>query len=182
MTTDAASAPPEERLLYRAEVTVGLGGGPDKVATLPAGEAPVVMGAHGALAEHLGVDAERFPPRSSTIDYVVAAAAACLTGTFARALGARGIAVTPEELQTRAIGDIVLDGKVPVLRRVVVHYTLSGHADRREDIERVLAVHHRGCAVSRTLEGSVAISTELELLDGSPSPVPSPVDGDHRPA
>ncbi len=33
-----------------------------------------------------------------------------------------------------------------------------------EAIQRAHAVHHRACAVSRSLEGSIEIRTELELV------------------
>jgi hypothetical protein len=34
----------------------------------------VAFGVHSEVAEHYGVDPERFPPRATTLDYVVAAA------------------------------------------------------------------------------------------------------------
>lgn len=160
MTTDAQS---EERLLYRSEVAVSLGGGPNKLVHFPGGDEPVVMGAGGELAGFLGVDTARFPARTSTLDFLVGATAACLTGTLGRALTARGIPVTGDDLDVRAVGDVVVDDGVPVLRRIHVTYKLTGHAGKREEAVRAHRVHHRGCAVSRSLEGSVEITSELEL-------------------
>ena len=124
MTVDAQHPPAAERLLYRSDVAVSLGGGPDKLVQLPHADEPVVMGAHGALAEFLGIDRDAFAPHASTLDFVVGATAACLAGTFARTLRARGIEATAETLEARASGEIVLDGDVPVVRGIHVAYRL----------------------------------------------------------
>ena len=44
-------------------------------AWLPAQEGPITFGVHGEVAEHYGVDPEDYPPDTTTIDYVIAAAA-----------------------------------------------------------------------------------------------------------
>ncbi|CAN5230761.1 hypothetical protein BH20ACT9_BH20ACT9_19920 [soil metagenome] len=59
---------------YQSHVRVTRHGGPDRGAELPAGEY-VAFGVHGAVAEHYGVSMEDFDPTSTTLDYVVAAAA-----------------------------------------------------------------------------------------------------------
>jgi|TARA_B100000809_G_scaffold19227_2_gene17013 hypothetical protein len=41
---------------------------------MPAESEPVLFGAHGAIAEHYGVDVNKIEPHATTIDYVVAAA------------------------------------------------------------------------------------------------------------
>jgi hypothetical protein len=61
-------------VVYRPRVRVVRRGGPDRVAELPAGET-VRLGVHGAVAEYYGVDPADHPPTSTTLDYVVAAAA-----------------------------------------------------------------------------------------------------------
>ena len=60
---------------YVSEVRIERRGGPIREAILPGEEQPVVYGVHGAIAEHYGVDPEQFPPRATTIDHVIAAAA-----------------------------------------------------------------------------------------------------------
>ncbi len=48
-----------------------------RIAQLPAEPAPVHFGVHGAIAEHYGLDPATIKePRATTIDYVIAAAAA----------------------------------------------------------------------------------------------------------
>ncbi|MBA3643331.1 MAG: hypothetical protein H0W59_04600 [Chloroflexia bacterium] len=54
---------------------------------------PVLFGVHSAVAEHYGVDSEIHEPRDTTLDYLVAASAGELTGTFGGALEARQIPV-----------------------------------------------------------------------------------------
>ena len=49
------------------------------------------MGMHDELAEHYKAVAGSFEPHASTLDYVVGAVGVCLTGTFKRALMARGV-------------------------------------------------------------------------------------------
>ncbi len=60
---------------YRAEIRIEREKGPMRKAYLPGESEPVVFGVHGAVAAHYGVPPEAFPPRATTIDYVVAAAA-----------------------------------------------------------------------------------------------------------
>jgi hypothetical protein len=60
--------------VYRSVIRVVRHGGPRRTATLPAGE-EVAFGVHSEVAAHYGVDAGQHPPTSTTLDYVVAAAA-----------------------------------------------------------------------------------------------------------
>lgn len=60
---------------YVSQVRIERRGGPIREAMLPGEDQPVVYGVHGAIAEHYGVDPEQFPPRATTIDHVIAAAA-----------------------------------------------------------------------------------------------------------
>lgn len=59
---------------YVSEVRIERRQGPIREAFLPAEEQPTVFGVHGAVAEHYGVRPEEYPPRATTLDYVVAAA------------------------------------------------------------------------------------------------------------
>jgi len=61
-----------------------------------------------------------------------------------------------------ARGEVELDGRVLVLRRIAVTYTgLDVAAEDAERVQRVLAVHAHGCPVARSLEGSIEITTRL---------------------
>jgi organic hydroperoxide reductase OsmC/OhrA len=63
-----------------------------------------------------------------------------------------------------AIGEIELDDKVLVIRRITVRYRLAVPEDRRADAERVHGFHARFCPVARSLEGAIDVRTELELI------------------
>lgn len=60
---------------YRSRVRIERVKGPLRRAHLPAEEAPVLFGVHGAVAEHYKVDMKEQDPHATTLDYVVAAAA-----------------------------------------------------------------------------------------------------------
>jgi hypothetical protein len=59
---------------YVSKVRIERLGGPQRLAHLPAQDEPVAFGMHAEVAEHYGVDPDSFPPRPTTLDYVVAAA------------------------------------------------------------------------------------------------------------
>lgn len=61
-------------IVYEAQIRIERRSGPLRLAYLPAEEAPVSFGVHGAIAEHYGVAPEISEPHATTIDYVVAAA------------------------------------------------------------------------------------------------------------
>lgn len=150
--------------LYVSHVTVRMGEQGDKLATMPSGAEEVVMGTHGAIAEHLGAGAGH-RPHNTTLDYVVAATVACLAGTFTRGAKARGIEVTDDTYAIEGDGDVHLDRDVLVLKRIVVRHTLRVAPEQREAAERLHDVYQRGCAVSRSIEAALEIDSELVLLD-----------------
>jgi hypothetical protein len=61
-------------VVYEPVVRIVRERGPNRSAQLPAGE-QVAFGVHGAVAEHYGVAAEDNDATSTTLDYIVAAAA-----------------------------------------------------------------------------------------------------------
>jgi len=61
-----------------------------------------------------------------------------------------------------ARGEVELESKVLVVKRIAVTYTgLQVAEDDREKVDRVLGVHADGCPVARSLKGSIEITTEL---------------------
>lgn len=59
-----------------------------------------------------------------------------------------------------ARGEVELDGKVLVLRRVHVDYSgVQVPADKREAAERALATHPQACPVARSIEGAITVTT-----------------------
>ncbi len=61
-------------VVYRSEITLVRNRGPHRTALLPAGES-VDFGVHSEVAAHYGVSMEGKTAISTTLDYVVAAAA-----------------------------------------------------------------------------------------------------------
>ena len=62
-------------------------------------------------------------------------------------------------------GEVETEDKVLVLKRIHVAYTLDAPEAARETVDRVHAVHHRYCPVHRSVERSIAITTEYRLRD-----------------
>jgi uncharacterized OsmC-like protein len=61
-----------------------------------------------------------------------------------------------------ARGEVELEGKVLVIKRIKVTYTGLDVAEAdRNKVQRVVAVHADGCPVARSLKGSIDITTEL---------------------
>lgn len=61
-------------VVYRSVVEVERIRGPMRRARLPGRDDDVTFGVHGEIAEHYGVDPDDYPPDTTTLDYVVAAA------------------------------------------------------------------------------------------------------------
>jgi len=61
-------------IAYVSRVRIERLEGPQRLAHLPAEDEPVAFGVHSDVAEHYGVPPDRYPPRATTLDYVVAAA------------------------------------------------------------------------------------------------------------
>ncbi len=59
--------------VYTSRVRIQRLQGPVRNAWLPAEAEPVTFGVHSEIAEHYGVDPDRFAPHATTLDYVVAA-------------------------------------------------------------------------------------------------------------
>ena len=61
------------------------------------------------------------------------------------------------------VGDIGLDGKTLVIRKVAVTYLLKGVADdQRETVQRVLGFHAERCPGARSISPCIAIETDVE--------------------
>ncbi len=63
-------------------------------------------------------------------------------------------------------GEVELEGKVLVLRRIHVKLELRAAPEHRETAERVHGFFAEGCPVYRSLRAAIGITTELALLEG----------------
>jgi len=65
--------PEKNQVAYTSRVRIERQIGPLRLAYLPAEKEPVQFGVHSEVAQHYKVPPDRFPPRATTLDYVVAA-------------------------------------------------------------------------------------------------------------
>lgn len=145
------------------EITVRPASGRTKLIDLPVdGEVP--MGMRDEIAQHYRVALEDLVPHATTLDYVIGAAAGCLTGTLSGMLQALGQSTDEDRLTTRAQGRIVKDRGV--LRIASIHLTYHLRLDdaaRQADIERAHDRHQQHCPVARSIGSAIDITTELAL-------------------
>ncbi len=59
-------------IVYHSEIRIVRQQGPVRLAYLPGETEAVTFGVHGAIADHYKVPPDKFPPRATTIDYVIA--------------------------------------------------------------------------------------------------------------
>jgi uncharacterized OsmC-like protein len=71
--------------------------------------------------------------------------------------------VSFENLHADTIGEIEVESKVLVIKRIKQIFHLTADEQDRETIERVLEVYADSCPVARSVKGSIEISSELEL-------------------
>jgi hypothetical protein len=65
----------------------------------------------------------------------------------------------------RATGEVELEGKTLVLRRIHVRLELALEPGQRATAERVHGVYADACPLYRSLRGAIAISTELDVRE-----------------
>jgi uncharacterized OsmC-like protein len=147
---------------YVAEVHVRRGVGPVKLVRLPGETDEVTMGSHPGIAPHIGAD-PGLPASASTLDYVVAATAACLAGTFARTLAARGVTLPAEDHEVVAQGLLRPRRQVLVIERILVTHWVRLAPEHHETARRVIGFYHRGCPVSQSIGAAIRIDSTLEL-------------------
>jgi uncharacterized OsmC-like protein len=152
-------------VVYTSKVRIERVRGPLRRAYLPQEDDPVLFGVHSEIAEHYGVDPQVHEPHATTLDYIVAAAAGWLTGTFGGALEAREIPAGEGRLISEAKGEIEKDGKVLVIRRIHVTYQLKLKPEQQETAQKVHGFHADFCPVARSIKGSIEVTTELQMTD-----------------
>ncbi|WP_368069254.1 OsmC family protein [Nitriliruptor sp.] len=92
-----------------------------------------------------------------------------MTGTLGGALEARGISAGGGRLRSEITGEVELDGKTLVLKRIHAHYILQVDEDAdRDAIDRVLDFHADKCPVARSIRDAIDITTSIELADVEP--------------
>jgi uncharacterized OsmC-like protein len=150
-------------IAYTSIVNIEHLGVPNNKATLPPDGETVLFGVHDEIAEHYKIASGSFEPHAATLDYIVASAGGCLTGTFGGALGLRGVILGAHGLTANVNGEIEReDDNVLVIKRIHVVYHLSTAPEFKEKVFRAFDVHASKCPVYRSLTPGIAITTELD--------------------
>ena len=68
-----------------------------------------------------------------------------------------------EDLRADTVGEIEVEGKVLVIKRIRQTFHLSAAEADRETVERVLGVYADSCPVARSVKGSIGITSELDF-------------------
>ena len=71
-----------------------------------------------------------------------------------------------ESLGADTVGEVELQGKVLVIKRVKQTFHLAANERDRETIERVLEVYADSCPVARSVKDSIEITSKLNLATG----------------
>jgi uncharacterized OsmC-like protein len=149
--------------VYTSTVHINHLGVPYNQAVLPAESEPVLFGLHGGIAEHYRITPDMATPRAATLDYIVASAGGCLTGTFGGMLAARKVSFGTGGLSADVRGEIEREeDNVLVIKRIHVVYHLATTGEDREKVDRAYGLHANKCPVYRSLTPGITITTELD--------------------
>ena len=149
-------------VVYTSKVKVDRKG-KDRLAYLPAEDEPVPFGIHSEIAEHYKRDIKKEDEHAATLDYIVAAAAGWLVGTFAGALEARKIDLSGKSIIAEADGEVESDNGVLIIKRIHVVYRLSVSDGDKETVERVHDMHAEYCPVYRSIYKAIDVTTEYKI-------------------
>jgi organic hydroperoxide reductase OsmC/OhrA len=86
-----------------------------------------------------------------------------MTGTLAGALAARKIPTQPDRLSSEVEGFIEnVEGK-PLITKIKVHYKVKVPRGKREETQRAIDVHEKGCPASQSVQRGIAIEWDGEI-------------------
>ena len=68
-----------------------------------------------------------------------------------------------ENLSAETVGEIEVESKVLVIKRIKQLFQVTADEEDRETIERVLSVYADSCPVARSVKESIEISSELDF-------------------
>jgi uncharacterized OsmC-like protein len=88
-----------------------------------------------------------------------------MTGTLAVALAARKIPSQPDRLESEVEGYLEnVDGK-PLITRIKVHYKLCVPKGKREEAQRAIDVHEKGCPASQSVQRGIKIEWDGTITE-----------------
>jgi organic hydroperoxide reductase OsmC/OhrA len=86
-----------------------------------------------------------------------------MTGTLAGALAARKIPTQPDRLSSEVEGFIEnVEGK-PLITKIKVHYKVKVPRGKREEAQRAIDIHEKGCPASQSVQRGIAIEWDGEV-------------------
>ena len=86
-----------------------------------------------------------------------------MLGTLNGALEVRALKLEPEAIAARVEGTNEIRGKLPVLTRIHVHYTLKVPAGARDVVDKALATHAEKCPTAASLKGAVEVTWSADV-------------------
>jgi uncharacterized OsmC-like protein len=150
-------------IVYNSKVRIEHLGVPFNRAYLPVAKEPVLFGVHGKVAEHYKIPPDKAEPCTTTLDYIVASAGGCLTGTFAGILKALKVSLGSDGISADVCGEIERESdNVLVIKRINVIYHLSTSQDEKERVFHLHEMHAEKCPVYRSLTPGITITTEVD--------------------
>ncbi|MFC5260427.1 OsmC family protein [Streptomyces cinereospinus] len=155
-------------LLGTSTVRVTSAPGRAKLVELPLTPAQVPMGVRDEVARHYQFTDGQFEPMATTLDYLVGAAVACMTGSLGGRLGAIGQNTSNGELTAEGTGSLVVDHGVIRVKAIHVAYTLA--LDEQVDeakARRAHDTHARYCPVARSIGACIELTSDLTLRSTS---------------
>ena len=75
----------------------------------------------------------------------------------------REIKLGTEQIRAKAEGYNEMQGKLPVLTRIHVHYTIQIPAGSREKVDRALSTHVEKCPTAQSLAGAVDVTWSADI-------------------
>lgn len=81
-----------------------------------------------------------------------------MTGTLGGALEVRGIPSYPDKLSSAVEGDIEDVDGVMKITKIRVHYDLKIPVGKKDEAQRALDVHERGCPAAMSVKGCISVS------------------------
>lgn len=90
-----------------------------------------------------------------------------MTGTLGGALEVRGIPSYPDRLSSTVEGDIEDVDGVMKITKIRIHYNITLPRGKREEAQRALDVHERGCPAAMSVKGCIGVewSADFEEVD-----------------
>ena len=85
-----------------------------------------------------------------------------MLGTLRGALAARGIRVGKDQLGCEVEGLIEKVGAGIKITTIRIHYALAVPPDKREEAERAVAVHDKGCPATQSVTPAIKVEWDVD--------------------